>query len=218
MMAIDRKSTALLMIDMQRDFLDPRGYAAKAGLDISGLRSAIEPAGRVLDAARKAHLTIIHTREANAPDLSDVPPCFADASQRTGAPVGTLGPMGRFLIRGEYGTDIIDELGPLTTEITIDKPGFSAFEGTALGAMLNMRKIQHLIICGVTTEVCVSSTLRTAVDRGFRCVTVSDACASAFPELHAAALKMIQVEGGVFGTVATSAEVIAALRSQSIAA
>lgn len=215
MLSFDR-TTALLMIDMQRDFLDPRGYAAKAGLDISGLRAAIEPARRVLAAARKAGLTIIHTREANAPDLSDVPPCFMDASKRTGAPVGTPGPMGRFLIRGEYGTDIVDEVKPLHSEITIDKPGFSAFEGTALGAMLNIKHIQHLIICGVTTEVCVSSTLRTAVDRGFRCTTVSDACASAYSELHAAALNMIQVEGGVFGAVATSAEVIAALETSIV--
>lgn len=214
MINIDRTSTALLVIDMQRDFLDPRGYAAKAGLDISLLRNAIEPAKRLLTAARAAKLTIVHTREANAPDLSDVPPSFAEASQRSGAPVGTPGPMGRFLIRGEYGSGIIDELQPLDSEIAIDKPGFSAFEGTALGAMLNARKIQHLIICGITTEVCVSSTLRTAVDRGFRCITVYDACASAFPDLHAAAMRMIQVEGGVFGTVATSDDVIAALHTE----
>ena len=206
-MSLDVQGTALLAIDMQRDFLDAEGYAARAGLDISCLRGAIPGVARLLRAARTVGMTIIHTREANAPDLSDVPPAFLAATTRTGARVGSPGPLGRFLIRGEPGSAIIDELAPLASEVAIDKPGFSAFEGTALGAMLAARGIRTLILCGITTEVCVSSTLRTAIDRGFDCITVSDACASAFPELHEAALKMIEVEGGVFGAVSTVDEI-----------
>lgn len=206
-------STALLAIDMQRDFLDAEGYAARAGLDINRLRGAIPGVARLLAAARATGLTIIHTREANAPDLSDVPPAFLAATTRAGARVGSPGPLGRLLIRGEAGSAIVDELAPLASEVAIDKPGFSAFEGTALGAMLAARGIRTLILCGITTEVCVSSTLRTAIDRGFNCITVSDACASAFPELHAAALQMIEVEGGVFGEVATVDQICVRLGS-----
>jgi nicotinamidase-related amidase len=208
-MTLDASTTALLAIDMQRDFLDPQGYAALAGLDISLLQAAIPGVATLLAAAREAGIFIVHTREANAPDLSDVPPEFLDATTRSGARVGSEGPLGRLLIRGEAGTAIIDELAPLPHEVAIDKPGFSAFEGTALGAMLQMRGIRTIILCGITTEVCVSSTLRTAVDRGFRCITVRDACASAFPELHAAALAMIGVEGGLFGQVASVQEICA---------
>jgi nicotinamidase-related amidase len=210
-MTLDASTTALLAIDMQRDFLDPQGYAALAGLDISLLQAAIPGVATLLAAARAAGIFIVHTREANAPDLSDVPPEFLDATTRSGARVGSEGPLGRLLIRGEAGTAIIDELAPLPHEVAIDKPGFSAFEGTALGAMLQMRGIRTLILCGITTEVCVSSTLRTAIDRGFRCITVRDACASAFPELHAAALAMIGVEGGLFGQVASVQEICALL-------
>lgn len=210
-MTFDRASTALLAIDMQRDFLDPRGYAAKAGLAIAPLRAAIPGVARLLAAAREAGLFIVHTREANAPDLSDVPPAFLDATRRTGAPVGSAGPLGRLLIRGEPGAGIVEDVAPMPGEVAIDKPGFSAFEGTALQAMLVSRGIRTLLICGITTEVCVSSTLRTAIDRGFRCVTLRDACASSDPDLHDAALRMIEVEGGVFGRVATVDEVIAAL-------
>ena len=207
---IQPSTTALVVIDMQRDFLDARGYSAKAGLDVNLLRAAIGPIAALLAAARKRGVLVVFTREANAPDLSDVPPCFADAGQRSGAPVGTQGPMGRFLVRGEYGSDIVDELQPVLNEIVIDKPGFSAFESTALGALLNARAIGTLLLTGITTEVCVSSTLRSAVDRGFRCITVRDACASSYPHLHTAAMEMICVEGGVFGRVAESADVIAA--------
>ncbi len=209
MLPFDWQSTALVVIDMQRDFLDPQGYAAKAGLDVSLLRAAIPGVARVLAAAREAGLLIVHTREANAPDLSDVPPAFMEATRRTGAPVGSAGPLGRLLIRGEFGAGIVDELAPKGAEIVIDKPGFSAFEGTALGSMLTMRGIRSLILCGITTEVCVSSTLRTAIDRGFRCVTLRDACASADVSLHDAAMRMIQVEGGVFGRVGTVDDAVA---------
>jgi nicotinamidase-related amidase len=211
MLPFDWQSTALVVIDMQRDFLDPQGYAAKAGLDVSLLRVAIPGVARVLAAAREAGLLIIHTREANAPDLSDVPPTFMEATRRTGAPVGSEGPLGRLLIRGEFGAGIVDELAPRGSEIVIDKPGFSAFEGTALGSMLTARGIRSLILCGITTEVCVSSTLRTAIDRGFRCVTLRDACASADVSLHDAAMRMIQVEGGVFGLVGTVDDAVARL-------
>lgn len=213
MITFDWQSTALLVIDMQRDFLDRRGYAAKAGLDISLLRTAIPGVARLLKSAREAGIVIVHTREANAPDLSDVPPTFLEATRRTGAEVGSAGPLGRLLIRGEPGAGIVDELAPAAGEIVIDKPGFSAFESTALGSMLLARGIRTLVICGITTEVCVSSTLRTAIDRGFRCITVRDACASAYVDLHDAAMRMIEVEGGVFGLVAESTEVAAYLDS-----
>ncbi|MCU0869035.1 MAG: cysteine hydrolase [Burkholderiales bacterium] len=208
---IDRATTALLVIDLQRDFLEADGYAARAGLDIAPLQAVVPNVARLLAAARAAGLVVVHTREANAPDLSDVPPAFVDASRRTGAAVGSDGPLGRLLIRGEPGSAIAAAVAPVPGEIAIDKPGFSAFEGTALGAMLTARGIRTLILCGVTTEVCVTSTLRTAIDRGYRCITVDDACASGNASLHAAALSMIDVEGGVFGRRATTDAVCAAL-------
>jgi nicotinamidase-related amidase len=213
MIDFDWQSTALLVIDMQRDFLDPAGYAARAGLDTTRLRDAIPGVVRLLKAARDAGMVVVHTREANAPDLSDVPPAFLDATRRTGALVGSDGPLGRLLVRGERGSGIVDEVAPVPGEIVLDKPGFSAFEGTPLGAMLLARGIRTLVICGITTEVCVSSTVRTATDRGFRCITVRDACASSTPDLHDAALRMIEVEGGVFGKVATVDEVVAVLEA-----
>lgn len=213
MIDFDWQSTALLVIDMQRDFFDPAGYAARAGLDTTRLRDAIPGVARLLKAARDAGIVVVHTREANAPDLSDVPPAFLDATRRTGALVGSDGPLGRLLVRGERGSGIVDEVAPVPGEIVLDKPGFSAFEGTPLGAMLLARGIRTLVICGITTEVCVSSTLRTATDRGFRCITVRDACASSYPDLHDAALRMIEVEGGVFGKVATVDEVAAVLEA-----
>jgi nicotinamidase-related amidase len=210
-MNIDRSTTALIVIDMQRDFLDHEGYAARAGLDVSLLRLAIPGVQRLLEAARSANIVIVHTRETNMPDLSDVPPSFMDATAKSGAPVGSLGPLGRLLIRDEPGSRIIDEVVPITGEIVIDKPGFSAFENTALGTMLLSRGIRNLILCGITTEICVSSTLRTAIDRGYRCVTVGDACASSYPDLHDASLRIIDVEGGIFGTVSTVDDVVRAL-------
>lgn len=208
---INPAKTALLVIDMQRDFLHPDGYAAHAGLDIGGLRQAIEPIRRVLAAARETRLLIVHTREGHLPDLSDCPAPKRERSRRAGAEIGSPGPLGRLLIRGEYGHDFIDELAPLPGEVVLDKPGYSAFEKTDLESILQTHGIERLLITGVTTEVCVSSTLRTAIDRGYRCTTLSDACASAFPDLHAAALAMIEVEGGILGSVATSAEIVTRL-------
>jgi len=205
--SLDTKRTALLVIDMQRDFLKPEGYAAQAGLDIGPLVAAIGPVSRVLAAARAAGLAVVHTREGHLPDLSDCPPYKLERSRRAGAEIGSTGPLGRLLVRGERGHDFVDELRPLAGEIVIDKPGYSAFEHTTLQQVLTTRGIETLIITGITTEVCVSSTLRAAADRGYRCITVGDACASGDPALHRAALAMIGVEGGVFGEVATTAAV-----------
>lgn len=210
-MHIDQARTALIVIDMQRDFLLPQGYAAHAGLDIEPLRAVIAPIGRLLQAARGARLTIVHTREGHLPDLSDCPPYKLERSRKAGAEIGGRGPLGRLLVRGEYGHDFIDELRPLPGEIVIDKPGYSAFEHTALAAALTTRGVDTLLICGITTEVCVSSTLRAAIDRGYRCHTITDACASSDRDLHAAALRMIAVEGGIFGTASDVAAVCAAL-------
>ena len=200
--------TALLVIDMQRDFLLPEGYAAQAGLNIAPLIAAIRPIGKLLSVGRVSGLLIVHTREGHLPDLSDCPPYKLERSRRANAEIGSKGPLGRLLVRGEVGHDFVDALRPLEREIVIDKPGYSAFSHTTLQQVLTRRGIETLIITGVTTEVCVSSTLRTAVDLGYRCITVSDACASGDPALHKAALAMIGVEGGVFGEVATTAAVV----------
>jgi biuret amidohydrolase len=212
-MMLGATNTALLVVDMQRDFLDPGGYAAGAGLNVSRLRRAIEPVARLLQAARSAGMLIIHTREGHLPDLSDCPPAKLDRSEAAGATIGSLGPMGRLLIRGERGHDFVDELEPDPGEIVIDKPGYSAFERTHLEPVLASRGITQLVLCGITTEVCVSSTLRAAIDRGYRCVTVSDACGSAYPDLHDAALRTIAVEGGIFGSVMDTAQVVVRLRA-----
>jgi nicotinamidase-related amidase len=211
MMQLDLPRTALVVIDMQRDFLDAGGYAARAGMDIAPLRAAIAPVQQVLQAARAADVTVVHTREGHLPDLSDCPPYKLQRSRRAGAEIGAQGPMGRLLVRGERGHDFIDALQPRPGELVIDKPGYGAFEGTTLGQALVVRGITTLLLCGITTEVCVSSTLRSAVDRGYRCFTIGDACAAADPDLHAAALRMIEVEGGIFGTVVASREVREAL-------
>jgi biuret amidohydrolase len=200
--------TALLVIDMQRDFLLPEGYAAQAGLDIEPLAAAIRPIEKLLAAGRKAGLLIVHTREGHVPDLSDCPPYKLERSRRAGAEIGSQGPLGRLLVRGEVGHDFVETLRPLEQEIVIDKPGYSAFAHTDLQHTLTKRGVDTLILTGVTNEVCVSSTLRAAVDLGYRCITVSDACASGYPDLHKAAMAMIGVEGGIFGEIATTAEII----------
>lgn len=214
-MQLDPRRMALLVIDMQRDFLHPDGYAARSGMDIEPLRKAIGPVADVLAAARRARLAIIHTREGHLPDLSDCPPYKLERSRRAGAEIGSHGPMGRLLVRGEYGHDFVDTLQPRAGEIVIDKPGYSAFEATGLAQALTTRAIDTLILTGITTEVCVSSTLRSAVDRGYRCFTVSDACASADVRLHDAALRMIGVEGGIFGEIVTTRQVAEALGTQA---
>ncbi|GAA4258637.1 cysteine hydrolase family protein [Dactylosporangium darangshiense] len=208
----DPASTALLVIDMQRDFLEPGGFGETLGNDVGQLRRTIEPTAALLAACRAAGLTIIHTREGHLPDLSDCPPAKlnrGDPSLRIGAP----GPMGRILIRGEAGHDIIGELAPAPGEPVIDKPGKGAFYATELGEMLTAKGITSLVVTGVTTEVCVHTTVREANDRGYECLVLADCVGSYFPEFQAAGLSMIAAQGGIFGWVAESPAFIAALQS-----
>jgi nicotinamidase-related amidase len=210
--SIDPRYTALVMIDMQRDFIEPGGFGETLGNDVSLLRAAIEPCGALLAAARQAGMLVIHTREGHRPDLSDAP----RAKVERGAPslrIGAPGPMGRILIRGEAGHDIIPELYPIAGEPVIDKPGKGAFYATELGAILHHRQIRELIVCGVTTEVCVHTTVREANDRGYRCIVPADGCASYFPEFHEVALRMISAQGGIFGWVSDSTLILDALRT-----
>jgi AGZA family xanthine/uracil permease-like MFS transporter len=203
-------STALLIIDMQRDFLEPGGFGSALGRDVSLLRPAIGPCQALLRAARGRGLLVIHTREGHAPDLADCPPAkLARGRLKTG--IGDLGPMGRILVRGEKGHDIIPELYPIAGEPLVDKPGKGAFFGTDLEARLRNRGIRTLLVCGVTTEVCVTSTVREANDRGFECVVVADATGSYFPQFQRVALEMVKANGGIFGWVASSGAVVAAL-------
>ena len=193
--------SALIVIDMQRDFLEAGGYAAHTGMDVRALRKPIPFIIKLLDFARSQKMLVIHTREGHRPDMADCPPNKLSRSRKAGAAVGHHGPLGRLLIRGELGHDIIDELKPLAGEPIIDKPGYGAFHQTDLSQILVAHEIKRLVICGVTTEVCVHSTLREAIDRGYDCVLVSDACGSAYPDLHDAAIKMVSIEGGIFGEV-----------------
>jgi nicotinamidase-related amidase len=206
----DPARTSLVIIDMQRDFLEPGGFGAALGNDVSLLRRTIAPIRRLLDTARAEGLSIIHTREGHRPDLADLPPA-KKARGRLAAGIGDPGPMGRILVRGEPGHDIIPELYPLPGEPIVDKPGKGAFFATDLDAMLKNRGIAQLIICGVTTEVCVNTTVREANDRGYDCLVVADCVGSYFPEFQEMGLRMIKAQGGIFGWVATSGAVIAAL-------
>ncbi len=211
-LAIDLARSALVIIDMQRDFLEPGGFGAALGNDVTRLQAAVGPCRAVLAAARTNGLLVIHTREGHRPDLSDAPRLKVergDPALRIGAP----GPMGRILVRGEPGHDIIAELSPQPGEPVIDKPGKGAFYQTDLDLMLRNRSIDTLLVCGVTTEVCVNTTVREANDRGYRCVVLADCCASYFPEFHAAGLAMIKAQGGIFGWVTTSQTVLAAIAS-----
>ena len=210
--AIDIARAALIIIDMQRDFLEPGGFGEALGNDVSRLAAAVAPCRKVLDAARSAGMLVIHTREGHRPDLSDAP----RAKLERGAPsmrIGAPGPMGRILIRGEPGHEIVPELYPAAGEPVIDKPGKGAFYQTDLELMLKNREIDTLFVCGVTTEVCVNTTVREANDRGFRCIVLSDCCASYFPEFHAAGLAMIKAQGGIFGWVSASPVLLAAMDS-----
>jgi len=209
-LAIDLDRAALLLIDMQRDFLEPGGFGAALGNDVTRLQAAVGPCRAMLAAARAAGLLVIHTREGHRPDLSDAPRLKVergDPALRIGAP----GPMGRILIRGEPGHDIIPQLYPTPGEPVIDKPGKGAFFETDLDLMLRNRGIETLLVGGVTTEVCVNTTVREANDRGYRCIVLADCCASYFPEFHAAGLAMIAAQGGIFGSVATSQSLLDAL-------
>jgi len=208
--AVDLARTALVIIDMQRDFLEPGGFGETLGNDVSLLGRAVEPIGRLLRRARETGMLVIHTREGHRPDLSDAP----KAKLERGAPsmrIGDEGPMGRILVRGQPGQDIIPALYPKDGEPVIDKPGKGAFYATELHPILINRSIENLIVCGVTTEVCVHTTVREGNDRGYRCIVPSDCCASYFPEFHAAGLAMIQAQGGIFGWVTDSRRVLDAL-------
>jgi nicotinamidase-related amidase len=209
-LSVDLETAALVIIDMQRDFLEPGGFGAALGNDVSQLRAAVGPCAAVLAATRRLGVLVIHTREGHRPDLTDAPPhkvMRGDPSKRIGAP----GPMGRILVRGEPGHDIIPELYPLPDEPVIDKPGKGAFYQTDLELMLHNRGIDTLFVAGVTTEVCVNTTVREANDRGFRCIVLSNCCASYFPEFHKAGLAMIKAQGGIFGSVAAAAPLVDAL-------
>jgi len=209
-LGVDLDSAALLIIDMQRDFLEPGGFGAALGNDVSLLRTAVVPCGEVLEAARGLGMLVIHTREGHRPDLSDAPPLKVERGDPANR-IGAHGPMGRILVRGEPGHDIIPELYPLKGEPVIDKPGKGAFYQTDLELMLHNRGIDTLFVCGVTTEVCVNTTVREANDRGVRCIVLSDCCASYFPEFHQAGLAMIKAQGGIFGSVTGSAPLLDAL-------
>jgi nicotinamidase-related amidase len=204
--------TALIVIDMQADFLSPDGYLAALGYDLAGVRAAIPGAQRLLAAARAAGLKVFHTRQGYRPDLADLPPHKAARSRRGAAGIGRSGPLGRFLIRGEPGFAIVDEVAPRLGEPVIDKSANSAFWGTDFASILQAQGVRHLIVAGITTDVCVHCTIREANDRGYECLLVSDACGSGDAEAHRAALHMIEVENGVFGAVAHSAAVVEALR------
>ena len=208
--AFDPRSAALVIIDMQRDFVDPGGFGEALGNDVSLLRRAVPPTQRVLTACRKARMAVIHTREGHRADLSDLPPA-KKARGKLKAGIGDKGPMGRILVRGEYGHDIIDELKPAAGEPVIDKPGKGAFYATDLDAILKSRGIGQLIVCGVTTEVCVNTTVREANDRGYDCLVLEDCVGSYFPEFQKAGLAMIKAQGGIFGWVGRSTDFIAAL-------
>ncbi|GJE17130.1 cysteine hydrolase family protein [Methylobacterium marchantiae] len=206
----DPTTTALVIIDMQRDFLEPGGFGETLGNDVSLLLAAVPPCQSVLAAARRLGMLVVHTREGHKPDLSDAPPAKLERGEPT-ARIGAPGPMGRILIRGEAGHDIVPALAPMPGEVVIDKPGKGAFYATELGTVLADRDIATLLVCGVTTEVCVHTTIREGNDRGYRCVALSDCCASYFPEFHRVGLEMIKAQGGIFGWVSSSAAVLAAL-------
>lgn len=199
-------STALLVIDMQRDFLDLDGMSAADGEDVAELRKIIPAVQGLTEAARSAGIRVIHTREGYSADFSDVSQAKADRSS-----VGEQGPLGRFLIRGESGHDFAAGFEPVPGEAVIDKPGFGAFFASDLETLLKAAGVTHLVVAGITTQCCVHSTLREAVDRGFYCLTVADACAAFEPEVHDAVLKVIQAENHLFGWITNTDEVAAAL-------
>ncbi|MGJ6960440.1 cysteine hydrolase family protein [Streptosporangium sp. G11] len=210
----DPRHTALLLIDMQRDFVEPGGFGETLGNDVSMLRRVIPPLQEVLAATRAAGMTVIHTREGHLPDLSDCPP----AKLNRGAPslrIGDPGPRGRILIRGEYGHDIIDELAPVEGELVVDKPGKGSFHATGLDRILRAAGIRSLIVTGVTTEVCVHTTVREANDRGYECLVLSDCVGSYFAEFQRYGLETIAAQGGIFGWVAPSGGYLKAFETRS---
>ena len=203
--------TAVLMIDMQRDFLEPGGFGAMLGHDVSLLRPIVPACARLLALARRHGMTVIHTQEAHDAQLADCPPSKR-ARGALSCGIGDPGPLGRVLVAGEPGAGFVAELQPQPGDIVLRKPGKGAFHATSLDAILHAQGITHLLIGGVTTEVCVQSTMREANDRGYECLLVSDCAASYFPQFHAAVVEMVVAQGGIVGWAATLADIETALR------
>ena len=201
------ETTALIVIDMQRDFAEPGGFGASLGNDVSRVTAIVPTVKRLIEGFRAAGLPVIHTMECHRPDLSDLPPAKRDRGNPS-IRIGDAGPMGRVLIAGEPGTAILDELAPLPGEIVIEKPGKGAFYATGLGDELKRIGARQLVFAGVTTEVCVQTTLREANDRGYECLVAEDATESYFPEFKAAALAMIRAQGAIVGWTATTDQVL----------
>jgi nicotinamidase-related amidase len=208
---LDPATTALLCIDWQTDFCGPGGYVDTMGYDLALTRAPLIPTARVLAAARAAGFTVIHTREGHRADLADCPPNKLWRSQRIGAGIGDSGPCGRILVRGEPGWQIVPEAAPLAGEAIIDKPGKGAFYATDLDLLLRTQGITHIILTGITTDVCVHTTMREANDRGYECLVLADCVGSYFPEFQRVGLEMVAAQGGIFGWVADSRALLTTL-------